>query len=115
MDSPPNRSRPLRLRRLRRLRPFVSLPKSRGWRSWRGCVFWRAFCDVRSAPLELGCDGVDSVAVDGTSPDDVATSDDASALNSPRSSSKSSVGVATVRRDRTAREALSVESLDGAG
>ena len=53
MESPPKRSRPLRLRRLRRLRPAVSLPKSRGWRSCRGWAFWRGSLG-RSVPLELG-------------------------------------------------------------
>ncbi len=115
MESPPKRSRPLRLRRLRRLRPAVSLPKSRGWRSWRGWVFGRGFCWGRSEPFMLGAEGAVSVVGESTAAEVSARALDASATNSPSRSSKSSVGVATVRRERTARETESEASLAGAG
>ncbi len=113
MESPPKRSRPLRLRRFRRLRPAESLPKSRGWRSGRGWVFWRGFC-WRSEPFALGAVGAVSVVVaDSVSLVATGRSLEASAANSPSRSSKSSVGVATVRRERTARETDSAESPFG--
>ena len=72
---------------------------------------------VMPVPFVLGAVGA-SVVVDSRSLAVEAVagrSVEASATNSPSRSSKSSVGVATVRRERTAREAVSVESPAGAG
>jgi len=76
---------------------------------------WTRVLLGRSEPFMLGAEGAVSVVGESTAAEVSARALDASATNSPSRSSKSSVGVATVRRERTARETESEASLAGAG